>query len=270
LRRSARNRFPWTEARDGFGGERVAGPLEQFEIHPLVPIHIGGLDLSFTNSSAMMVLASAVAGGIMLLGIGRGAMVPGRMQLVPEMLYQFIADLIRDTIGAEGRRYFPLVLTIFLFILAANVLGMIPFTFTFTSHIIVTFAMAITIFIGVTVLGFVKHGAHYLTLFAPGGVSKFMLVFLIPIELMSYLVRPVSLSVRLFANMVAGHTLLKVLAGFIPALYGALGIAGAAVGVLPLALITALTGLELLIAVLQAFVFTILTCIYINDAVHLH
>ncbi|MSO70601.1 MAG: F0F1 ATP synthase subunit A [Alphaproteobacteria bacterium] len=248
----------------------MAGPLEQFEIQSLIPIVVGGVDISFTNSAAMMVLASAVAGGLMLLGIGRGAMVPGRMQLVPEMLYQFVADLIRDIVGAEGRRYFPLVLTIFLFILAGNLLGMIPFAFTFTSHIIVTFALAITIFIGVTVLGFVRHGAHYLTLFAPGGVSKYMLIFLIPIELMSYLVRPISLSVRLFANMVAGHTLLKVLAGFIPALYVGLGYAGAAVGVLPLALITALTGLELLIAVLQAFVFAVLTCIYINDAVHLH
>ncbi len=248
----------------------MAGPLEQFEIHTLVPIHLGGIDLSFTNSSAMMAASVAVAGGLMLFGMGRGAMVPGRLQLVPEMLYEFVAGLIRDTIGSEGRRYFPFVLSVFLFILAGNVLGMIPFTFTFTSHIIVTFAMAITVFVGVTVLGFIKHGFHFLKLFAPPGVGAPMLVFLIPIEIMSYFVRPISLAVRLFANMVAGHTLLKVLAGFIPALYGALDIAGAALGILPLALITALTGLELLIAVLQAFVFTILTCIYINDAVHLH
>ena len=253
-----------------FWGDQVAGPLEQFEIHTLVPIVIGGVDISFTNSSAMMVLAAAVTGGVMLYGIGRGAMVPGRLQLIPEMLYEFIANLIRDTIGAEGRRYFPLVLSIFLFILAGNFLGMVPYSFTFTSHIIVTFALAITIFIGVTVLGFVKHGTHYFSLFAPPGLPKAMLPLLIPIELMSYLVRPISLSVRLFANMMAGHTLLKVIASFIPLLYGGLKITGAVIGILPLLLMTALTGLELLIALLQAYVFTILTCLYINDAVHLH
>ena len=162
------------------------------------------------------------------------------------------------------------MLSIFLFILAGNLLGMVPFTFTFTSHIIVTFALAITIFIGVTVLGFVKHGTHFFALFVPPGLPKAMWPLLIPIELMSYLVRPISLSVRLFANMMAGHTLLKVIASFIPLLYGGLEFAGAALGVLPLMLMTALTGLEILIALLQAYVFTILTCLYINDALHLH
>jgi F-type H+-transporting ATPase subunit a len=240
----------------------VATPLEQFEIHPIVPIHIGGLDISFTNSAAMMVIAATLAAGVTVFGMSRGAMVPGRWQAMVELTYEFIANLIRDTIGPEGRRYFPLVLAVFLFILVGNLLGMVPYGFTFTSHIIVTFAMAITVWIGVTILGFAKHGAHYFSFFVPPGVPLWMWPLLIPIELISYLSRPITLSVRLFANMLAGHTLLKVLAGFVAPL--------SVFGVLPLAMVAALTGLEILIAVLQAYVFTILTCLYINDALHMH
>ena len=209
-----------------------------------------------------MVLTVAVICLIMIIGTRKRAMVPGRFQAVAEILYEFVANLIRDTVGSEGRRYFPFVFTLFMFILVGNMLGMIPYSFTFTSHIAVTFAMAMVVFIGVTILGFAKHGIKFLTFFVPPGVPFWMWPLMIPIEIISYLSRPVSLAMRLFANMLAGHTLLKVFAGFVPAL-------GAA-GIVPLAFVGALTGLELLIAFLQAYVFAILTCLYINDALHLH
>lgn len=240
----------------------MASPLEQFEIHPIVPLEIGGVDVSFTNSSAHMVAAVVIAAGFLLFGTRRGAMVPGRWQSMVELAYEFIANLLRDTVGPQGRRYFPIIFALFMFILVGNLLGMVPFGFTFTSHIIVTFAMAIVVFVGVTILGFVKHGVRFFQFFVPPGSPIWMWPLLIPIEIISYLSRPVSLSVRLFANMLAGHTLLKVIAGFIFVL--GLG------GVLPLALIVAVTGLEILIAFLQAYVFTILTCLYINDALHMH
>ena len=240
----------------------MATPLEQFEIHAILPIEIGGIDISFTNSAAMMVIAATLGASVTVLGMSRGAMVPGRWQSVVEMLYEFIANLIRDTIGTAGRPYFPIVLAVFLFILIGNLLGMVPYSFTFTSHIIVTFAMAITVWVAVTILGFMRHGMHYFSFLVPPGVPVWMWPLLIPIELISYLSRPITLAVRLFANMLAGHTLLKVLAGFV----AGLGV----FGILPLAMIAALTGLEILIAVLQAYVFTILTCLYINDALHLH
>ncbi|MEL0013450.1 MAG: F0F1 ATP synthase subunit A, partial [Alphaproteobacteria bacterium] len=203
-----------------------------------------------------------VAGGTLAIAAGRGAMVPGSQQTVAELFYEFIAGLIKETIGAHGRKYFPIIFTVFAFVLTGNLLGMIPYSFTFTSHIIVTFAMAIVIFIAVTVLGFVKHGMHFFTFFVPPGTPLVMYPLMIPIEILSYLSRPISLAVRLFANMMAGHILLKVIAGFV----AAMGV----FGILPLALVVALTGLELIIAFLQAYVFTILTCLYINDALHLH
>lgn len=247
------------QAGNGSGGH---SPLEQFEIKPIVEIQFAGVDISFTNSSLFMVLAVVLVSLIMVGGARRGAIVPGRWQIMTESIYDFIAGLLRDTVGDEGRKYFPFVLTLFLFILFGNMLGMIPYSFTFTSHIIVTFGLAIVIFIGVTILGFVKHGAHFFSFFAPPGTPWPMLPLLVPIEVISYLSRPISLSVRLFANMLAGHTLLKVIAGFVPALSVA--------GILPLSLLVALIGLEFLIAFLQAYVFAILTCLYINDALHLH
>ncbi|MFQ5972455.1 MAG: F0F1 ATP synthase subunit A [Alphaproteobacteria bacterium] len=241
----------------------MASPLEQFEIRPIGrPLEIGGVDVSFTNSSAHMVAAVVIAAGFLLLGARRGAMVPGRWQSMVELAYEFIANLLRDTVGHQGRRYFPIIFALFMFILVGNLLGMVPFGFTFTSHIIVTFGMAIVVFTGVTILGFVTHGVHFFQFFVPPGSPVWMWPLLIPIEIISYLSRPISLSVRLFANMLAGHTLLKVIAGFI----FVLGIGG----VFPLALIVAITGLEILIAFLQAYVFTILTCLYINDALHMH
>ena len=240
----------------------MASPLEQFEISPIVPIQLGSVDVSFTNSSLWMVITVVVAGGTLAIAAGRGAMVPGRLQSIGELLYEFIAGLIKETIGAEGRKYFPIIFTIFVFVLTGNLLGMVPYSFTFTRHIIVTFAMAIVIFIAVTILGFARHGTHFFAFFVPPGTPLIMYPLMIPIEILSYLSRPISLAVRLFANMMAGHILLKVIAGFV----AAMGV----FGILPLALVVALTGLEIIIAFLQAYVFTILTCLYINDSIKLH
>ncbi len=237
-------------------------PLEQFLIKPLIPIKIGSWDITFTNSSLSMVLAVALVCLLMTTGMGRRGLVPGRLQSVAEMSYEFVANLIRETAGNEGRKYFPLIFTLFMFILFGNLLGMIPGVFTFTSHIAVTFALAAVIFVGVTILGFVKHGAHFFSFFAPAGVPIVLWPLVVLIELISYLSRPISLSVRLFANMLAGHALLKVLAGFVPAM--------GLVGVLPLVIVFALIGLEFLVAFVQAYVFAILTCVYINDALHMH
>ena len=238
------------------------GPLDQFTIKPLVQIDIGGADLSFTNSSLAMLIAVLAVSLFLIVGMSRGRLVPGRWQSMAELSYEFVGGLLKETVGNEGRRYFPWIFTLFMFILFGNMLGMIPSAFTFTSHIIVTFAMALVVFTFVTLLAIVKHRFHFFSFFVPPGAPKLMWPLLIPIEVISYLSRPVSLSVRLFANMLAGHTLLKVFAGFVVAL-------GAA-GVVPLLFIVALTGLEILIAFLQAYVFTILTCLYINDALHLH
>ena len=245
----------------------MASPLEQFEIKAIAPIEVGGLDISFTNSSAAMVATLVLGTALLVFGMSRASVVPGRIQSIAEMSYEFIAGLLSDTVGAEGKRYFPFVFTLFMFILIGNLLGLLPYSFTFTSHIIVTFAMAITVFIGVTILGLVKHKMHFFSFFVPPGVPLAMWPLLIPIEIISYLSRPISLSVRLFANMLAGHTLLKVIGGFV---FGLGAITFGVGGLLPLALISVLTGLEVVIAFLQAYVFAILTCLYINDALHLH
>ena len=238
-------------------------PLAQFEIKTLIPLQLGDFDVSYTNSALFMSLTLILVTLFLILGVRRRALVPGRWQSMAEMSYEFVSNLLRDTVGNEGRKYFPFVFSLFMFILFGNMLGMIPYSFTFTSHVIVTFAMALTVFIGVTILGFVKHGIHFFSFFVPPGVSIILWPLMIPIEIISYLSRPISLAVRLFANLTAGHTMLKVFAGFVVSL----GIVG---GFLPFAFVVALTGLELLIAFLQAYVFTILTCFYINDAIHLH
>jgi len=241
----------------------VANPLAQFEIITLVPIQLGGVDASFTNSGLFMVLAVTAITLFLTLGMRSHRLVPGRWQSMAELSYEFIAGMVRDNVGTEGRPYFPFIFSLFMFILFANLIGLVPYSFTFTSHIIVTFAMAITVFLGVTVIGIVRHGLRFFTLFLPKGVPMAMAPLLIPIEIVSYLSRPVSLSIRLFANMMAGHTMLKVFAGFVVPL----GILG---GWAPLAVDVALTGFEFLVAVLQAYVFTILTCLYLNDAINLH
>jgi F-type H+-transporting ATPase subunit a len=240
----------------------VASPLEQFEIKPIVSILIEGVDLSFTNSALWMVVSTVVVYGLVVLGTRHHAMVPGRLQSVVELAYEFIANLIRENSGKEGMRFFPVIFTLFTFILIGNTLGMIPGSFTWTSHIIVTFFMAICVWLGVTFYGFYLHGAKYLGRFAPKGAPFYVMPLLVPIEIISYCVQPISLSVRLFVNMMAGHAMLKVFAGFIVAL-GVFGVA-------PLAIVVALSGFEIAIAFLQAYIFTVLTCIYLHDAIHMH
>jgi F-type H+-transporting ATPase subunit a len=243
-------------------GTEKHSPLEQFEITPYAHFETGIGDLAFTNSSLAMIITVIMIILFLTLAVNTRSLVPSRMQLISEMSYNFIAQLLNDTVGDQGKKYFPFVFAIFMFVLIGNMVGMIPYSFTFTSHIIVTFALAAVVFIGVTFLGFAKHGLHFFSFFVVPGLPWYMLPILIPIEVISYLARPISLSVRLFANMLAGHTLLKVFAGFVVPL-GFLGI-------VPLAFIVALTGLEILIAFLQAYVFAILTCLYINDAINLH
>jgi len=242
----------------------AANPMSQFEVYSIGPkIQIGSFDLSFTNSSLFMVLTVIVISLFFIVATQKKSLVPNKMQLIAEMAFEFVSKMISETAGKDARPYFPFILSLFLFVLVANLLGMLPYSFTVTSHIIVTFALAFFIFIGVTVVGFAKHGISYLKLFVPSGVPIFLLPLIIVIEVISYLSRPVSLSVRLFANMMAGHTMLKVFGGFVVSL----GILG---GWLPLGFAVALTGLELLVAFIQAYVFAILTCIYLNDALNLH
>ena len=240
----------------------MAEPLHQFEIHTLLPLHIRGIDISFTNASLFMVIAVVATTLFLGGGIIRSKVTPGYWQSMTEMFYGFVSNILDETMGVKGRKYFPFIFTIFMFIFMGNVIGMIPYAYTFTSQIIVTFGLAMIAFGMATLIGFMHHGFHYFTLFVPKGAPVYMLPLIVPIEILSYLSRPVSLSVRLFANMMAGHTMLKVFAGFTVAL----GIFGVA----PLFVNTLLTAFEILVAVLQAYVFTILTCIYFQDSIHLH
>ena len=244
-------------------------PVEQFTIKVLFALNLFGYDVSFTNSSLFMVLTVLASVVFLALAIRPAALIPGRMQGLAEMVYEFVADMVRSNVGNEGRPYFPVIFTLFMFVLFSNLLGLIPYSYTTTSQIVVTFAMALTIFVGVTLIALVKHGFHFFSFFVPSGAPKALIPFLVIIEVISYFVRPVSLSVRLFANMLAGHTMLKVFAGLAVMIASAGGVAAAG-SVLPLIAIIGLTGLEVLVAVLQAYVFTILTCMYLNDALHLH
>jgi F-type H+-transporting ATPase subunit a len=242
----------------------VADPLHHFEILPIIKIGApdGSWDISFTNSALWMAISVAVVYWLLMAGIRHGSMVPGRLQSIVEMTYEFVAAMVRDNAGKEGMRYFPWIFTLFMFILFGNTLGLIPGAFTFTSHIIVTFTMAIVVVVSVTVLGFVLHGVHFVKFFVPHGAPALMYPLLVPIEILSYCVRPVSLSIRLFVNMMAGHTMLAVFTGFVIAL----GIFGFA----PLAVNVALYGFEFAVAFLQAYIFTVLTCLYLHDAIHMH
>ena len=237
-------------------------PLEQFRIERLIPIHVGSVDLSYTNSALLMTIAVVLATLLLVGATARAALVPGRWQSIAELLYEFVAGMVRDNVGDEGRRYFPLVFTLFMFILFGNLLGLIPYSFTFTGQIVVTFALALFVFAFVTLLAFIRHGISFFKFFFPPGAPLLMAPLLIPIEIISYLTRPVSLSLRLFANMLAGHTMLAVFAGFTVAL--------GLFGFLPLAFNVALLALEVVINLLQAYVFAILTCLYLSDAIHLH
>lgn len=246
----------------------MADPIQQFEIKKFATLgQIGGQEIAFTNSALFMLLAVAGVSALMIGATASRAVVPGRMQSVAELTYEFVADMLRSSAGKEGMKFFPLVFTLFTFILFANMLGMIPGTFTVTSHIIITVALAMVVFLTVLVYGFYKNGAKFLKLFVPSGIPIYIMPLIVLIEVISFLSRPVSHSVRLFANMLAGHITLKVFAGFVTSL-SALGAVGIFGSILPLAMTTALTGLEILVAFLQAYVFTILTCIYLNDALH--
>ncbi|MDF1775341.1 MAG: F0F1 ATP synthase subunit A [Rhizobiaceae bacterium] len=242
-------------------------PIHQFQISKLIPIDVGGLDLSFTNSSLFMVATVAVASAFLFLTTSNRGMVPSRMQSISEMGYEFVASMLRDGAGSAGMRFFPMVFSLFMFVLVANLLGMFPYFFTITSHIIVTFMLSLLVIGTVVVYGFWKHGLGFLKLFVPSGIPMVLMPLVVLIEVISFLSRPISLSVRLFANMLAGHITLKVFAGFVTSLgaMGALGIGGA---ILPLFMAVALTGLEFLVAFLQAYVFAVLTCMYLNDALH--
>ena len=242
----------------------ATNPMQQFEVYRIGPeIKIESLDLSFTNASLFMLLSALAICGVLFLGTRERKLVPDKLQLISEIIYNFIAKMISDTAGTKAKPYFPFIFSLFMFVLFCNMLGMLPYSFTVTSHIIITLIMAIFIFIAITIIGFLKHGFGYLKLFVPSGVPMVLLPLITIIEIISYLSRPVSLSVRLFANMMAGHTMLKVFGGFVISL-GMLG------GWLPLSFSVALTGLEILVAFLQAYVFAILTCIYLNDALNLH
>ena len=242
----------------------AANPMSQFDVYRIGPeIKVGAFDISFTNASLFMIISTVSILLVFNLGSKRNSVLPNKMQLLSELSYTFVAKMISDTAGSKAKPYFAFIFSLFMFVLFCNMFGMIPYTFTVTSHIIVTFILASFIFIGVTVIGFIKHGFGYLKLFVPSGVPIVLLPLIVVIEIISYLSRPISLSVRLFANMMAGHTMMKVFGGFVISL----GIVG---GWLPLSFSVALTGLEILVAFLQAYVFAILTCIYLNDALNLH
>ena len=244
------------------------GPIHQFEIHKIFSLgHIGGHEIAFTNSSAYMLGAVGLVSLLMVGGSAARSIVPGRIQSLAELTYEFVANTLKSSVGEEGMKFFPLVFSIFTFILTANLIGIVPFTFAVTSHLIITLALALIVFLTVLLYGFYKNGLKFFKLFVPSGIPWFVIWLVTIIEVISFFSRPVSHSVRLFANILAGHITLKVFAGFIAGL-GALGAVGILGATLPLAMTTALTGLELLVAFLQAYVFAILTCIYLNDALH--
>jgi F-type H+-transporting ATPase subunit a len=242
-------------------------PIHQFTIQKIIPIEIGGVDLSFTNSSLFMALTVVGASAFLLLSTRRRALVPSRAQSAADVTYEFVATTLRDSAGKEGMRFFPFVFTLFMFILVANLWGMFPYFFTITSHIIVTAALAMAVILTVLIFGLWKNGLHFFKLFVPSGVPKVLLPFITLIEVLSFISRPISLSIRLFANMLAGHITLKVFAGFVAGL-GSLGFLGVLGAILPLIATVALTALEFLVAALQAYVFAILTSLYLNDALH--
>ena len=244
-------------------------PVEQFTIKTIYELNFMGIDVSFTNASLFMILSIIGSACFLYLGSRRQALIPGRFQSLVEISYEFVANMVKENAGKDSQAYFPFIFTLFMFILFGNLLGMIPYSYTFTSQIAVTFTLAAIIFVGVTVIAILKHGFKFFTYFFPSGVPIGLAPLLIPIEIISYFIRPISLSVRLFANMLAGHTMMKVFAGLIIMMGSAGGILKVG-AVLPLLAVIGLTGLEFLVAALQAYVFSILTCMYLHDAIHLH
>jgi F-type H+-transporting ATPase subunit a len=247
----------------------AADPIHQFRIVELFPdVHIGNTEIAFTNSALFMFAAVAVITAFLVIGTAKKSLVPSRLQSAAEISYEFVASSVRSTAGSEGMRFFPFVFTIFMFVLTLNFFGLIPFAFTVTSHIIITAALAITVFLTVLLYGLYRHGLHFFNLFVPKGVPIYILPLIVFIEVLSFVSRPISHSVRLFANMLAGHITLQVFAGFIILMGSAMGALGWAGGILPFGMIVILMALETLVAFLQAYVFAILTCIYLNDAIH--
>lgn len=247
----------------------MANPIAQFVIENKVPLSIGNIDVSFTNSALWMMIAFVVSVVFLTIASSKKSMVPGRLQTVGEMLYMFVANMVRDTIGAKGAQYFPFIFTIFIFVLMGNILGLIPYSFTYTSHLAVTGGLALLVFFMVILFGLYNHGLKFFTLFAPPGVPWFIYPVLVPIEVISFFVRPLTLSVRLFANMMAGHIMLKVVAGFAIGA-ASMGAGFTVLGVFPVFINIMLIAFELLVAVIQAYVFAILTCVYLKDSVDLH
>ncbi len=245
--------------------ENAIDPIHQFQINPLFSDHVGAV--TFTNASLFMVIVVGLISLLMVVGTSSKSLVPGRLQSAAEMAYEFVASTVRSSAGHEGMRFFPFVFSLFMFVLFSNLVGLIPYTFTVTSQIIVTFAFAALVIGTVIVYGVMRHGSHFLHLFVPSGVSPVLMPFIVLIEVISFISRPISLSVRLFANMLAGHITLKVFGGFVTLMLGAGALTGIA-SILPLAAIVLLTAFELLVAFLQAYVFAILTCVYLNDAIH--
>jgi F-type H+-transporting ATPase subunit a len=244
-------------------------PIEQFEIHNFFPIaKIGKFEIAFTNSAAYMLAAVLIITAFLLVATSKRALVPSRWQSAAEVSYEFVATMIRSTAGAEGMRFFPFVFSLFMFVLTLNMVSLIPHTFSVTSQIIITAALALTVFFVVVIYGFIRHGFRFFNVFVPKGVPLYILPLIVFIELMSFLSRPLSHSVRLFANMLAGHITLQVFAGFIVLLGASFGALGWIGGALPLLMVIMLYALETLVAFLQAYVFAILTCIYLNDAIH--
>ena len=250
-------------AAEGVEGAVHEGPMSQFEIRKIIPLELFGYDVSFTNSSLMMIVALVLIAGFIIFAMKGRSLVPSRVQSMAELVYEYVAGMVKENLGQDGMKFFPWVFSIFIFVLVLNFIGLIPGNFTVTSHIVVTFALAAMVWIVATIIGFWKHGFGYLRLFVPEGVPIWLMPVIIPIELISYLIRPISHSVRLFANMMAGHTMLEVFAGFAVLLpwWGKIA---------PTGFMVAFTGLELLVAFLQALIFAVLTTIYLNDALHMH
>jgi F-type H+-transporting ATPase subunit a len=247
----------------------MASPIHQFEIQPLLPLHVAGFDVSLTNSGAWMLAAAACATLFITIGMRKKALIPGKLQASVEMIYKGMSGIIGDAAGEHSKPYFPLIFSVFIFILFCNLLGMLPWSFTPTSHVFITFLLALVIFVTVTIVGFVKHGLHFLSLFLPHGTPMILAPLIFVLELFSYFVRPFSLAIRLFANMLAGHIILKVFGGMAAGLVVATGVAPF---LLPLPLIfnIAITGFEFFVAGLQAFIFAILSAVYLHDALELH
>nr|AOX48934.1 ATP synthase F0 subunit 6 [Gelidium crinale f. luxurians] len=247
----------------------VQSPLEQFEIVTILPISIGGVNLSITNSTLFMFLTFLISTFWLSLSFYKSSLIPTNWQLIKESIYEITVSMVRENLGSKGEVYFPFIFSLHLFLLFCNFIGMVPYSFTVTSHIIFTFALALSIFIGINIIGIQTHGINFFSLFLPRGVPLIIVPLIITIELLSYSIKVFTLSIRLFANMTSGHTLLKIIAGFAWTMLSAGGLL-AIFHLIPLGLLVALTGLELAIAGLQAYVFTLLTCIYLNDVIDLH